>query len=1146
MENRFIGLNVIDEHISKDSALMNPPKIKSLISKAGLLRRLETKIILMIFGIIFIFIANLIFSHHQDESRMNLLREQRTQERAKIFENIIELQGQGLKDLAHDYSFWDDMVKFVKEPAIDWAENNIGTALTTFDIDAVWVYRPDMKLVYSTADSLAVRLQELPGKDETIRGLISRGYFAHYFCRTAAGLMEIYSAPIQPSFDSLRQALPSGYFFVGRFWGTNFLEKLSHLARGKVQIIMSEDNNLLAENSADSGNLIISVTDLNSLAGTTVAHAIFRSPSVEMDATESMSRNRLLMALISSMAVIVLILILLFRWIISPLKQLARSLSDNNPSLLNSLKIKNTEFGLLARLVTKFYEQHDELTREVAERTHSEKALRENEGYLQQLLDSICAGILVVDAENHKIVDANEQALKMIGATHDEIRGRECHGYLCPAEKGKCPITDLKQTVDNSERRLIRTDGSFVPILKSVIKVRRKDKEYLIESFLDIARMKEAEMALHDTATKMAALADEQKILLENARDFLYRHDANGVFFYVSPSVQSITGYTPEEWCKHYTRYLTDSPDNIQTIEYTEDTLKTGNIHPPYLVEIYHKNGNRINLEVNEQPVTENGKVIGIVGVARDVTDRILMQERLRKSEEKYRNLVDNISDGLIVCDFEEKIIYTNPAACKILGYGPEEFIGLNFVNLVVPSDRSQLLAENQKRKLGLESTYVISVQHKSGETRTLFMSGRPYAEERGGLIGTVGVFTDITEMRRADEERLRLKEELARAQRMESMGVLAGGVAHDLNNILGPLVAYPEMILHKLPDESPARKQVAMMGRAAREAADVIQDLLSLARRGRYEMKPTNINDVIEEYLNSPSFVELCRHNPGVEIAKDLNREIYPISGSAPHLLKVIMNLIVNAFDAMPDGGRLSISTIQSYQEELQSGFKEIVKGKYVAVHVKDTGMGIDEKDLKKIFEPYYSKKKMGASGSGLGLSVVYGIVKDHKGYYDVISEVGRGTEFILYFPAIEAAVIHDSQNLADLTGTETILIIDDMPEQCETASQIIGSLGYHTVAVEGGREAVAFLKSASADLVIIDMLMEKDFDGLETYRKIREINPTQRAIIASGYSVTDRVLQMQAMGAGAFIKKPYTRDQIGRAIREELNRTPKFAPVP
>ncbi|MCX6825724.1 MAG: response regulator, partial [candidate division Zixibacteria bacterium] len=315
-------------------------------------------------------------------------------------------------------------------------------------------------------------------------------------------------------------------------------------------------------------------------------------------------------------------------------------------------------------------------------------------------------------------------------------------------------------------------------------------------------------------------------------------------------------------------------------------------------------------------------------------------------------------------------------------------------------------------------------------------------------------------------------------------------------------------------------------------------QDLLTLARRGRYEMKPTNINAVIEEYLDSPSFLGLTGRNPKVILQSNLDDRISPINGSASHLSKVVMNLIINAFDAMPNGGSLIIETSQKYLKHLSGDYEGFVEGDYILLRIKDTGVGISQEDLTKIFEPFYSKKQMGTSGSGLGLSIVYGIVKDHKGFHDTISEIGAGTEFILYFPSLQANVSIIAEEQIDYSGHETILVVDDIEEQREIASQIISSLGYSVEKVSNGREAVKFLTDRSVDLVILDMIMEKDFDGLDTYQAIVKIHSNQRVIIVSGFWVTDRVSRMQVLGAGQYVRKPYNRDTIGKAIREELDK--------
>jgi len=537
-------------------------------------------------------------------------------------------------------------------------------------------------------------------------------------------------------------------------------------------------------------------------------------------------------------------------------------------------------------------------------------------------------------------------------------------------------------------------------------------------------------------------------------------------------------------------------------------------------------------LETNKIPLHDSdGNVVGLLGSYEDITERLRAEKLLKESERKYRGLVETISDGLGIFDFDEKALFVNTAACKIFGYRREELIGMDLLEIVVPEDIEKIKSETRKRKTGLKSAYEFSIKRKDGEIRNLRVAVTPYRNPDGNIEGAIGLFSDIT-------EKAKLEEQLERAQRMESLGVLAGGVAHDLNNILGPLVAYPEMILMKLPPDSPARRQIEMLGKSARDAADVIQDLLTLARRGRYEMKPTDLNEVIESYLASGGMAELKSRNPNVHTEFKPDREAGKISGSTPHLLKVIMNLIVNAFDAMSGGGRLTVETGREYLGKLHNGYADIKKGDYVIIKVTDTGIGIPDENLNHIFEPYYSKKEMGSSGSGLGLAVVYGIVKDHKGYYDIDSTVGEGTQFTLYFPLCNDVERIVSEKDEAYGGHETVLVVDDVAEQRDIARELLSSLGYKVCMVDCGREAVEYLKSHGADIVLLDMIMEKDFDGLETYREILKIKPGQKALIVSGFSATERVNEAVELGAGQYIKKPYTLRQLGLAIRKELDK--------
>jgi CheY-like chemotaxis protein len=260
---------------------------------------------------------------------------------------------------------------------------------------------------------------------------------------------------------------------------------------------------------------------------------------------------------------------------------------------------------------------------------------------------------------------------------------------------------------------------------------------------------------------------------------------------------------------------------------------------------------------------------------------------------------------------------------------------------------------------------------------------------------------------------------------------------------------------------------------------------------------------------------------------------------GSAPHLSKVLMNLVTNAFEAMPQGGRLTISTSCRSLDRPHAGYEYVEAGDYVVLRIGDTGVGIEEGDLPRIFEPFYTKKEMGRSGSGLGLAVVYGVAHDHKARIDLTTAVGKGTEFALYFPVTREPLLEDDEEEQDYRGDESVLVVDDLGEQRMLAVRLLSSLGYRVHAVESGRAAVAYLRDHSADILVLDMIMEAGFDGLDTYRKIVQTSPGQKAVIASGFSKTKRVEEAQRLGVGAFIRKPYTLQRLGRAVREELDRT-------
>ncbi len=501
------------------------------------------------------------------------------------------------------------------------------------------------------------------------------------------------------------------------------------------------------------------------------------------------------------------------------------------------------------------------------------------------------------------------------------------------------------------------------------------------------------------------------------------------------------------------------------------------------------------------------------------------MERKKIETEEAIYGLArfpDESPEPIFRVSGEGVLIYANRASAQLLEHWKCE------VNEILPGN----LTKPIKYALDKQEITELTVQ-AAGQTYLLVVS--PFTSS--GYVNIYG--KNISKLKKIEENERKLQIELVNAERIKSLGLLAGGVAHDLNNMLGPLVGYPELILRKLPDDSPFRDQIKKIGSSAKDAASVIQDLLTLARRGRYEMVVTDLNKVITEYLDSPGFEQIKEENPEINYVIDLESEKQLIKGSSPHLAKVVMNLVVNAVDAMSGNGTLTISTRTQDLDKLFSGYSSINACEYVVFKVQDTGNGIESEDIKKIFEPYYSKKTMqGSRGSGLGLSVVYGILQDHGGYYDVFSEVGKGTEFVLYFP-----VPAESQEFKDISevlpeGVETILVVDDDDGQRELIQQVLSTFGYDVTTARNGTEAVKLIESKSFDLVVLDMIMEPGFDGLDTYKRIIELSPGQKAIIVSGFSATSRLEEALKLGVGQLVKKPFELKLLATAVRSELDK--------
>ena len=399
----------------------------------------------------------------------------------------------------------------------------------------------------------------------------------------------------------------------------------------------------------------------------------------------------------------------------------------------------------------------------------------------------------------------------------------------------------------------------------------------------------------------------------------------------------------------------------------------------------------------------------------------------------------------------------------------------------------------------------------------------------------------EINERKHTEKEKRGLEEKLVRSQKMEALGILAGGVAHDLNNVLSGLVSYPDFLLMNLSEDNPLRKPMLTIRDSGQKAADIVQDLLTLARRGIVNTKALNLNIIISNHLKSPECKELKHLFPDIHIETNLEANLLNIMGSSIHLEKTVMNLISNAAEAQPDGGKIIIFTENQYVDKQIKGYDDIVEGEFVVLKVSDEGTGIAHDDLKRIFEPFYTKKVMGRSGTGLGMAVVWGTMQDHHGYINIDTVEGKGTIFKLYFPATREKTVKEKSSISIekyMGNGESILIVDDIRQQREIASDLLKELGYSVTTVPSGEKAIKYMQNNTADILMLDMIMEPGLDGLDTYKKIIKLHPNQKAIIASGFAESDRVKEAQVLGVGEYVKKPYTLEKIGMAIKIELKK--------
>ena len=513
-------------------------------------------------------------------------------------------------------------------------------------------------------------------------------------------------------------------------------------------------------------------------------------------------------------------------------------------------------------------------------------------------------------------------------------------------------------------------------------------------------------------------------------------------------------------------------------------------------------------------------------------------ESQLIDNELKYREFVENTSNLVLRVNSDFRITYANHSINRMTGIASEKVTGMYIAEVMNEEDWktiSQAARSWNETKLP-SATFETRLHHLDGTVRHLLMTINIHYDSAGTLSDMNIIGHDITARYDFEQKQREMEQQRQQSQKMELLGLMAGGVAHDLNNILSGIINYPELMLLRLESDSPLRPALESIKKSGERAAAVVADLLTVARESAAVHSVINMNKLVEDYTHSPEFQKLCQYHPKVQFRFTPQTDLWFCRCSTIHIEKVVMNLVINAFEATGNDGLVSLATENVEGETITSLDTELQPGRYLKLSVSDTGKGITTKDLNKIFEPFYSTKGLGRSGTGLGLTVAWSTVRDHGGTIKVDSSP-NGTVFTIYLPATveEPEISNTQEELSHFYGHgEHILVVDDEDHIRDIVAHMLQALNYQATTVESGEAALRYLTTGTADLVLLDMQMDPGMNGKETYEKICALRPGQKAVIASGFSKSRDVEATIQQGAGIFIKKPYSIAELGQALQQ------------
>ncbi len=769
-----------------------------------------------------------------------------------------------------------------------------------------------------------------------------------------------------------------------------------------------------------------------------------------------------------------------------------------------------------------------ELEKEAVEHKRAEEALRESEERYRDLYDNAPVMYHTIDTKGI-VLECNQTEADMLGYSKEEIIGKPIYAFETKEYQDLAPHA-LREGMEKGhvvgERRFVRKDGTIIDTAFEGTAI-YDDSGQVVgfrSTVTDITHLKRTQEALQESEQKY-------KTITESSLTGIFIHQ-DGRYVFVNDRFAEIHDYKREELLGKQHLSLVH-PDQREIVKQRASKRLKGEAVPQrYELKRRRKDGKTIWCETMVTRIQYAGRP-AIMGNMIDLTERKKAEEALRESEERYKAIFEGAAEGIMIADIETmRQKYANPAICRMLGYSEQELKRMSVRDIHPKEDLENVISEFEAQARG-EKTLAQDIRCLRKDGTTIYADINTAKVLIDGRKCNVGFFTDTTERKKEEEEKKKLEAQFQAAQRMEAMGTLAGGIAHNFNNILMGIQGNTSLVLLRKTSDHPDYERLKGIEQGVKSGAELTRQLLGFARGGKYEVRPTNLNEVIESQNRL-----FGRTKKEITIHGKYEENLWTAEVDQGQIGQVLLNLYVNAWQAMPAGGDLYLQTENVTLDKNYTKPFTIEPGRYVKISVTDTGVGMDEATQQRIFEPFFTTQEMGR-GTGLGLASVYGIIRNHGGIINVDSKKGEGTTFNIYLPASKKGVIEEKEEVGEvLKGTETVLLVDDEDMIIDVGEGILTELGYKVLLARSGKEAIEIYEKSKEkiDMVILDMIMPQ-MGGGKTYDRLKEMNPDIKVLLSSGYSIDGQATEILERGCNAFIQKPFNMKVLSQEVRKILD---------